>query len=93
MEEEIVTQSYLCSSADWSIAIDNAVSHENAASLALERLLDSDGERFSVGAVVSVVPIKKFVSETKLIYAPAVLADIGMHKYAAELIKHLEQDE
>lgn len=93
MEEEPVTQSFLCSSADWDIVIDNAVSHESAASLALEKLLDSDGERFSVGAVVSVIPIKKFLSDTKLIYSPAVLADIGMHKYAAELIKHLDQDE
>jgi hypothetical protein len=40
-----------------------------------------------------VIPIKKSLSETRLIYAPAVLADIGMHKYAAELIKHIDQDE
>jgi hypothetical protein len=93
MTEDNSQQSFLCSSANWSIVVDNADSFESAASKALEQLLDSDGDKFSVGAVISVVPIKKHLSETRLIYSPAVLADIGMHKYAAELIKHIDQDE
>jgi hypothetical protein len=93
MTEDTPQQSFLCSSADWSIVVDNADSFESAASRALEQLLESDGDKFSVGAVISVIPIKKSLSETRLIYAPAVLADIGMHKYAAELIKHIDQDE
>ena len=93
MPEEDIIQSFLCSSADWEVVIDNCVSYENAAALALEKLLDRDGDKFSVGAVISVIPIKKNLSETRLIYAPSVLADIGMHKYAADLIKHIDQDE
>jgi hypothetical protein len=93
MSKETVYQSYLCSSADWNIVIDDAVSHETAASLALEKLLESDGDNFSVGAVISVIPIKKDIEETRLIYSPSVLADIGMHKSAAELIKHIDKDD
>jgi hypothetical protein len=93
MSKETVYRSYLCSSADWSLVIDDADSHESAASLALEKLLESDGDDFSVGAVISVIPIQKDLEETRLIYSPSVLADIGMHKYAAELIKHIDKDD
>jgi hypothetical protein len=85
--------SYLCSSADWECCIDNASCPEEAASMALQKQINNDEERFSVGTSVLVVPIKKFDKESKLIFSPSVLADIGMHKYASELIKHIDKND
>jgi hypothetical protein len=85
-------KSFICSSADWELVVDNAVNHEDAAALALQSQLESESERFSVGPMIAVTPIKKISSETIMIYSPKVLADIGMHKHAADLIKHIDQN-
>ena len=83
-------RTFLCSSADWEVVVD-AFSHEEAASLALQKQVDSMSDRFSVGAVISVVPIKKDTPETHLVYSPTILADIGLHRHATELMKHIDQ--
>ena len=92
MEEEEKLRDYLCSSADWDVIIEDCASHEEAASSALQRLIESASSKFSVGAVISVCPIKVEKEELKLIYSPSILADIGMHKHAAELIKQIDKN-
>lgn len=85
-------QTFLCSSANWETVVEDASTFDEAAAIALQRQLDSDSNNFSVGAVISVVPIVKNTKETRFVYAPAVLADVGMHKYADELIKQIDKD-
>jgi hypothetical protein len=93
MLEKKQSKTFLCASAEWTQVVENATSFEEAASLALRQQVDCDSEKFSVGAVISVIPIEIFHDETKLIYSPSVLADIGMHNHAAEMVKQIEQDE
>lgn len=93
MLEKNQSRTFLCSSAEWTQVVENASSFEEAASLALRKQVDCDLEKFSVGAVISVTPIQMFDDETQLIYSPSVLADIGMHNHASEMIKQIEQDE
>lgn len=93
MLEENQPQIFLCSSADWNQVVENANSFEEAAAFALQMQIDSDSDKFSVGAVISVSPIKINKEATRLIYAPSVLADIGMHNHAAEMIKQIDQDD
>lgn len=86
-------QTFLCSSAEWNQVIENASSFEEAAAFALQKQIDCDEDRFSVGAVISVTPIQMNIEDTKLIYSPSVLADIGMHKHAKEMINQIDKDE
>lgn len=90
MAEENNKQSYLCSSAEWKI-VTEAATPEEAASIALQIQIDQELEQFSVGPVISVVPIKLLRDKGSLVYTPAALADIGMYKYAEDLIKHLDK--
>jgi hypothetical protein len=92
MSETPNKQAYLCASADWHVVVEGADNHEDAAAMALQTQLDSDSERFSVGPVISVIPIIKNMADMHLIYAPTILADIGMHKHAADLVKHIEKN-
>jgi hypothetical protein len=92
MIENTQPRSYLCSSADWDIVVADAENHEQAAAFALETLIASELGNFSVGSSITVVPIIRMLNDTKVIYSPSVLADIGMHKYASELIKHIDED-
>ncbi len=85
--------SYLCSSAGWEHFIKEASTSDDAAAKALQIELDNgDSNKFVVGAVICVVPIHLDHQETKFVYAPVVLADIGMHKYADELVKAIDSD-
>jgi len=84
------SKTYLCASADWEVSVE-AFSHEEAASIALQKQVDNMDERFCVGAVISVVPIKKDNENMHLVYSPAILADIGLHRHASELIKQIDQ--
>lgn len=93
MLEEKQTRTFLCSSADWNQVVENAETFEEAAAIALQNQINADSEKFSVGAVISVIPIKFDPEETRLIYSPSVLADIGMHKHATEMIKQIDKDE
>jgi len=92
MTDEIVSQSFLCESSSWKIVVDNCLSFEEAASKALQIHVDSDGESFSIGPVISVTPLVKVKDEMRLIYSPSVMADIGLHKEASELIKFIDQN-
>jgi hypothetical protein len=83
-------RSWLLSSSEWQEIVD-AETHEEAASIALQKQVDSPDNKFEVGAFISVVPIKKFKDDTKLIFSPSVLADIGMHGFAASMIKHIDE--
>lgn len=83
--------SYLCSSADWEHFIKEASSADEAAAKALQVELDNgDAAKFVVGAVICVVPVTILHQDTKFIYSPVVLADIGMHKYADELVRAID---
>jgi len=93
MLEQQHQRAFLCSSAEWTQVVEKASSFEEAAAIALRQQVDCDSEKFSVAAAISVVPIQMFQDETKLIYSPSVLADIGMHKHATEMIKQIEEDE
>lgn len=93
MLEEKQTRKFLCSSAEWNQVVEGVDTFEEAAAIALKQQIESDEERFSVGAVISVVPIQMDIEETRLIYAPSVLADIGMHKHATEMIKQIDKNE
>lgn len=93
MPEAKDKKTFLCSSAEWMQVVEDATSFEEAASIALQAQIDSDSQSFSVGVVISVVPIKIMTDEMKLIYAPSVLADIGMHKHATEMIKQIDKDD
>lgn len=86
-------QIFVCSSADWNQIIENASSFEEAAALALKNQIDCSEDRFSVGTVISVTPIKMNIEDTKLIYSPSVLADIGMHNFSKEMINQIDKDE
>ncbi len=91
MSEESNLKTYLCASADWEVVV-TASSHEEAASLALQEQVNKMTDRFCVGAVISVVPIRKDSSDMHLVYAPTILADIGLHRHASELIKHIDEN-
>lgn len=93
MKDEIVSQSFLCESSSWRIIIDNCSSFEEAASKALQIDIDSDGESFSIGPVIAVTPLIKLKDEMRLIYSPSVMADIGLHKEASDLIKFIDQND
>jgi hypothetical protein len=88
-------QTFLCSSAEWNqiVEIEEPCSFEEIAAVALKRQIDCDENLFSVGAVISVTPIKINEEDTKLIYSPSVLADIGMHQHAKEMINQIDKDE
>lgn len=90
MAKENNKQLYLCSSAEWEIVAE-ATSPEGAASIALQIQIDQQQEQFSVGPVISVIPIKLLKNKGSLVYTPAALADIGMYNYAEDLIKHLDK--
>lgn len=93
MPEKKQTLKFLCSSAEWNQVVEGAESFEEAASIALKQQIESDEERFSVGAVISVTPIEMDFEQSKLIYSPSVLADIGMHKHASEMIKQIDKND
>jgi len=91
MKEETNLQTFICSSADWELVVD-AETHEEAASMAVQSQFDSNAEKFSVGAVISVIPVIKDTKKAQLVFAPSVLADIGMHKHASNLIKQIDKN-
>lgn len=84
-------QEYLCSSANWEISV-LAKSAEEAASLAVQKIVDtSEVINFPIGAMIIVVPITKDLDNLHMIYAPKILADIGLHKFSSDLIKFINE--
>lgn len=89
MTEKTKTRSYLCSSADWDCLIESAESALDAASQALAIKMEcSIG--FSVGAIIEVVPVTLKNNDASYAYSPFVLANMGMHKFASEVAKELD---
>jgi hypothetical protein len=89
MKDKKTTQSYICSSADWDCLIESAESPMEAATAALNRQVNSPSDGFSVGATIEVIPVKLNKKQSEFIYAPFVLADIGMHKFAKDLAERI----
>jgi hypothetical protein len=85
MKDKKQAQSYICSSADWDCLVEAAESHMDAAITALNCQINSPSQGFSVGAAIEVIPVKLNKKDAEFIYAPFVLADIGMHQLAKEL--------
>ena len=91
MSKKKIAQSYICSSADWDCLVEAASSPSEAASLALQKQVQSDSQIFSVGSAIAVTPVVLKKNECEYIYSPSILADIGMHKYADDLSRNLEK--
>lgn len=85
MKDKTTTQSYICSSAEWDCLVESAESPMEAAAAAISRQINSSLEGFSVGSTIEVIPVKLNKKASQYIYAPSVLADIGMHKFAKDL--------
>lgn len=90
-EESLPT--YLCHSADWQRVIKTAKTPEEAATIALQQQMDSESSSFAVAAAIRVTPITIHEEESALYYTPSILADLGMHKYASQLIAQIEKDQ
>lgn len=90
-EENLPT--YLCQSADWQCVIHTASTPEEAAATAMQKQMDSEYDSFAVAAAIRVTPIQILTEQSVLLYSPSILADLGMHKYAAELIKQIQKDQ
>lgn len=83
-------QAFLCSSADWNQVVEGDLTPDAAAAIALKKQIEIEPNNFSVAAVISVVPIEIDLTKMMHIYAPSVLADIGMHHHASEMIKQID---
>lgn len=89
MDEKLTE--YLCLSANWETSV-SANSTEKAASIAIQKIADaSEIINFPIGAMITVIPIVKDMDNMHMIYAPKILADIGMHKHASDLIKFINE--
>lgn len=89
MRDKKTTQSYICSSAEWDCLVESAESPMEAATAALNRQVNSLADGFSLGATIEVIPVKLNKKASEFIYAPFVLADIGLHKFAKNLSEKL----
>lgn len=89
MRDKKTTQSYICSSAEWDCLVESAESPMEAATAALSRQVNSLADGFSLGATIEVIPVKLNKKASEFIYAPFVLADIGLHKFAKNLSEKL----
>lgn len=87
------TKSYICSSAYWDCLVESASSPMEAAAKALSEQIDNPSNSFSVSAVVKVTPITLKTKESQEFYAPTILADMGMHQFAADLSQQLDNME
>jgi hypothetical protein len=84
-------QEYLCSSANWEVSV-SAKSAEEAASLAVQKIVDgSKVINFPIGAMIVVIPIVKDLENLHMIYAPKILADVGLHEFSSDLIKFINE--
>jgi len=90
MKSNTNMKSYICSSAYWDCLIESASSPMDAASQALAEQIDSPSQTFSVSSTIKVTPITLRTKETEEFYAPTILADMGMHQFAADLSNQLE---
>lgn len=90
--EETTDQAYFCESADWCALVSSASSCEEAAAIALQQQFEKENEGFTVGAAISVLPIKIYPERRSFVLSPAVLADCGMHNYAADMLQKLNEN-
>ena len=65
----------------------------DAASQALAEQIDSPSQTFSVSSTIKVIPITLKTKESQEFYAPTILADMGMHQFAADLSQQLDNME
>jgi hypothetical protein len=65
----------------------------DAASQALAEQIDSPSQTFSVSSTIKVTPITLKTKESQEFYAPTILADMGMHQFAADLSQQLDNME
>jgi hypothetical protein len=89
MTNKKTKQAYLCSSADWDRLVTDAESPLDAAAQAMEEQMDAING-FSVGPVITITPVSLKTKDTHYAYAPFVLAEMGHHKFSAEVAKELE---
>jgi hypothetical protein len=61
-----------------------------AAAKALSEQIDSPSQTFSVSSTIKVTPITLKTKESQEFYAPTILADMGMHQFAADLSQQLD---
>jgi hypothetical protein len=86
-----VLRDYLCSSATWEVSV-SAYSAEEAASIAIQKIVDTSKVMdFPIGVMIIVIPIIKDIENLHMIYAPKILADVGLHKHASNLIKFINE--
>ncbi len=82
---------FLCASAKWRCVIE-ALNYEQAASKAVQGMIDNNGTNFSIGALISVTELSLRKKESILIFSPKVLADIGMHALSSNLLNTIDKD-
>jgi hypothetical protein len=92
MEKEKKARSYICSSADWDCFVEAAFSPQEAASIALQKQVQSYHDGFSVGATIAVIPVSLNKKDCEYIYSPSILANIGMYSFADDLSRNLRKD-
>jgi cytochrome c len=46
---------------------------------------------FPIGAMIVVIPIVKDLENLHMIYAPKILADVGLHEFSSDLIKFINE--
>ena len=86
-----VNKLFLCASAGWQCVIE-ALNYEQAASKAVQEMIDENGTNFSIGAVISVTELHLRKKDSILIFSPKVLADIGMHTLSSNLLNIIDKD-
>lgn len=86
-----VNKLFLCASASWQCVVE-ALNYEQAASKAVQEMIDEYGASFSIGAVISVTELSLKKRDSILIFSPKVLADIGMHTLSSNLLNIIDKD-
>jgi len=82
---------FLCTSADWQCAVE-ADSYDQAASKAVQEILEAKGVEFSIGAAVSVTELCLKKRSSILAFSPKILADIGMHTLSSNLLNIIDRE-
>lgn len=82
---------FLCASANWRCVVE-ASSYDQAASKSVQQMIDEYGMSFSIGAVTSVAELSFKKNNSILIFSPKILADIGMHGLATNLLNTIDKD-
>ncbi len=86
-----VNKLFLCASAGWQCVVES-LNYEQAASKAVQEMIDEYGASFSIGAVISVTELSLKKRDSILIFSPKVLADIGMHTLSSNLLNIIDKD-